>query len=109
MAAAERALELDPSLGPGYAALGTIAFFLEWDWERAEVAFRRSIELDPGGGSGRAAYSMALAFQGRIDDWTAPDQRRMRAIVPENRLRVYEVRDVIETLADEGSGRGRLE
>jgi acetyl/propionyl-CoA carboxylase alpha subunit/acetyl-CoA carboxylase carboxyltransferase component len=42
-------------------------------------------------------------FQGRLTDWTAPDQRRMRHIVPENRLRVYEVRDVIETLADEGS------
>ena len=27
----------------------------------------------------------------------------MRHIVPENRLRTYEVRDVIRTLADEGS------
>ena len=42
-------------------------------------------------------------FQGPLKDWTAPDQRRMRHIVPENRLRVYEVRDVIQTLADEGS------
>ena len=42
-------------------------------------------------------------FQGRVADWTAPDQRRMRAIVPENRLRVYDMRKVIETLADEGS------
>ena len=42
-------------------------------------------------------------FQGPLKDWTAPDQRRMRHIVPENRLRTYEVRDVIRTLADEGS------
>ena len=42
-------------------------------------------------------------FQGRVADWTAPDQQRMRAIVPENRLRVYDIRKVIETLADEGS------
>ncbi len=42
-------------------------------------------------------------FQGRLREWSAPDQRKMRALVPENRLRVYEVRDVIETLADEGS------
>ncbi|MFO1162254.1 MAG: carboxyl transferase domain-containing protein [Reyranellaceae bacterium] len=42
-------------------------------------------------------------FQGPLKDWTAPDQRRMRHIVPENRLRSYEVRDVIRTLADEGS------
>ena len=42
-------------------------------------------------------------FQGPLKGWTAPDQRRMRHIVPENRLRTYEVRDVIRTLADEGS------
>jgi serine/threonine-protein kinase len=42
--------------------------YLEWDWERAEVAYRRSIELDPGFVSGRAAYSVALAYQGRIDE-----------------------------------------
>ena len=42
-------------------------------------------------------------FQGRVADWKEPDQREMRVIVPENRLRVYEVRRVIETLADEGS------
>jgi len=42
-------------------------------------------------------------FQGPLKEWSAPDQRRMRHIVPENRLRVYEVRDVIHTLADEGS------
>ena len=42
-------------------------------------------------------------FQGNIGDWREPDQRLLRSIVPENRLRVYEVRRVIETLADEGS------
>lgn len=42
-------------------------------------------------------------FQGRKSDWTEPDQRRMRSIVPENRLRIYQVRDVIHTLADENS------
>jgi acetyl-CoA carboxylase carboxyltransferase component len=39
-------------------------------------------------------------FQGPTQDWTAPDQREMRRIIPENRLRVYDVRRVIETLAD---------
>ena len=42
-------------------------------------------------------------FQGTVQDWTAPDQRLMRRAVPENRLRVYEVREVIRTLADTGS------
>jgi len=42
-------------------------------------------------------------FQGPIDDWTAPDQRKLRHIVPENRLRLYDMREVIETIADEDS------
>lgn len=42
-------------------------------------------------------------FQGAISDWEAPDQRKMRHIVPENRTRIYDIRDVIETLADKGS------
>ncbi len=42
-------------------------------------------------------------FQGRVAEWTAPDQRLLRQIVPENRRAVYDVRKVIETLADAGS------
>ena len=42
-------------------------------------------------------------FQGPVDDWEAPDQRRMRRIVPENRVRMYDMRDVINTLADKES------
>ncbi len=39
-------------------------------------------------------------FQGPIDEWEAPDQRVLRHLVPENRKRVYDMRDVIEQLAD---------
>ncbi|MFV0296263.1 MAG: carboxyl transferase domain-containing protein [Hyphomicrobiaceae bacterium] len=42
-------------------------------------------------------------FQGPATTWSAPDQRTMRTLVPENRVRVYDIRKVIETLADEGS------
>ena len=42
-------------------------------------------------------------FQGTVSEWQAPDQRGMRHIVPENRLRMYNVREVIETLADKDS------
>ncbi|MGA0603988.1 carboxyl transferase domain-containing protein [Caulobacter sp. KR2-114] len=42
-------------------------------------------------------------FQGALPTWAAADQRQLRRAVPENRLRVYDVRQVIETLADEGS------
>ncbi|MFN5511248.1 MAG: carboxyl transferase domain-containing protein, partial [Burkholderiales bacterium] len=42
-------------------------------------------------------------FQGTLKDWQCTDQRRLRHLIPENRLRVYDVREVIDTLADTGS------
>lgn len=42
-------------------------------------------------------------FQGAISHWEAADQRLLRRLIPENRRRVYDVRAVIETLADTGS------
>jgi acetyl-CoA carboxylase carboxyltransferase component/biotin carboxylase len=39
-------------------------------------------------------------FGGPIKDWTCPDQRLLRHAVPENRVRAYDVRSVIDTLAD---------
>lgn len=42
-------------------------------------------------------------FQGRVQDWSSADQRLLRHAVPENRLRAYDVRPIIETLADAGS------
>ena len=42
-------------------------------------------------------------FQGALPEWRAADQRLLRRAIPENRLRVYDVRDVIATLCDEDS------
>jgi acetyl/propionyl-CoA carboxylase alpha subunit/acetyl-CoA carboxylase carboxyltransferase component len=42
-------------------------------------------------------------FQGAVGDWKAPDQRLLRRAIPENRLRVYDIRKVIDLLADEDS------
>ena len=51
----------------------------------------------------RAVKQYLSYFQGPVSEWEAPDQRRMRHIIPENRVRAYVMRDIIETLADEGS------
>ncbi len=42
-------------------------------------------------------------FQGRTTPGEFTDQRALRNIVPENRLRMYSVRKVIDTMADAGS------
>jgi acetyl-CoA carboxylase carboxyltransferase component len=51
----------------------------------------------------RAAKQYISYFQGAVSDWECADQRLLRAIIPENRLRIYDVRAVIETLADRDS------
>jgi acetyl/propionyl-CoA carboxylase alpha subunit len=42
-------------------------------------------------------------FQGPATEWSCGDQRLLRHAVPENRLRAYDIRTVIETLADTDS------
>jgi acetyl-CoA carboxylase carboxyltransferase component len=42
-------------------------------------------------------------FQGATEPGPAPDQARLRELVPERQRRAYDVAPIIETLADEGS------
>jgi acetyl-CoA carboxylase carboxyltransferase component len=42
-------------------------------------------------------------FQRTCPDWECPDERLLRAAIPEDRLRVYDVRAVLDGLADSGS------
>ncbi len=42
-------------------------------------------------------------FQGEVEEWEAHDQRALRHVVPENRLRLYNMKDIVHTLADVGS------
>ena len=51
----------------------------------------------------RVARQALSYFQGRIEEWDCADQRRLRHLVPEDRLRVHDVHRVIDTLADSGS------
>ncbi len=51
----------------------------------------------------RVARKYISFFQGATRDWQCADQRLLRGIIPENRLRIYDVRAVIETMADSGS------
>jgi len=50
-----------------------------------------------------AAKKYLSYFQGTLESWEAEDQRHLRHLIPENRLRAYDVRTVIDTLADKDS------
>jgi acetyl/propionyl-CoA carboxylase alpha subunit/acetyl-CoA carboxylase carboxyltransferase component len=51
----------------------------------------------------RVARQALSYFQGAVASFDCADQRRLRSLVPENRLRIYDVRAVIETVADTDS------
>jgi acetyl/propionyl-CoA carboxylase alpha subunit/acetyl-CoA carboxylase carboxyltransferase component len=42
-------------------------------------------------------------FQGPVSEWSCADQRLLRRAIPENRLRVYDIRKVIELICDKDS------
>ena len=50
-----------------------------------------------------AAKKYVSYFQGPIDHWEAHDQGELRRVVPENRSELYDMREIIETIADRGS------
>lgn len=49
------------------------------------------------------AKQLLSYFQGSLKDWQCEDQRRLRFSVPENRLRVYDIKNIIRLIADTDS------
>jgi DNA-binding winged helix-turn-helix (wHTH) protein/Tfp pilus assembly protein PilF len=68
VAAALRAVELDPSCANCHGTLGFFLFYHDWEWERAEWHLREGIRLAPESAGIRPAYAMLLAATGRLDE-----------------------------------------
>jgi TolB-like protein len=68
IAAAKRAIELDPNYGEGYTALGTIDTDFLWDWGVAELNLRRGIELSPSSALAEIRYAIYLTARSRTEE-----------------------------------------
>jgi len=66
-AMAQRAIELDPSLGEAHASLAFISFYYDWDWVTADREFQRALDLNPADTNARHQYSHYLLAVGRVD------------------------------------------
>jgi len=64
-AAAEKAIDLDESLGEAYASLGCIHLFYDWDLEAAERALKKAIHLNPNYASAHHWNAFLLTAKGR--------------------------------------------
>jgi DNA-binding winged helix-turn-helix (wHTH) protein/Tfp pilus assembly protein PilF len=68
MAAAQRALELDPTLAEAHTSLALNHGFYEWDSQKSEAEFRRAIMLNPEYSSAHLWYGRLLTTQGRFEE-----------------------------------------
>lgn len=66
-AAALKAIELNPSYAEGYAALGSVHFWLEWNWRDAEINFKRAVDLNPYNPLTRLNYGRCLLARGQTE------------------------------------------
>jgi serine/threonine-protein kinase len=74
--AAERALELDPTLSGTYTVLGFVESSYDWNWSGAEQLYQRALELNPGSSDAHLGYAMTcLAPVGRLEDALAHMQK----------------------------------
>src|SRR5271157_1240402 len=73
--AAERALQLDPSLAEAHAAIGRIKRTHDWDWAGADASFQRAIALEPQNAIALMSASSLAASLGRFDDAVALGRR----------------------------------
>src|SRR5262249_6266008 len=55
--AAQKAIEIDDSLGEAHAALGFSTFWYDWDWQTAEKEYQRALQLNPNDASAYLGYA----------------------------------------------------
>jgi TolB-like protein/DNA-binding winged helix-turn-helix (wHTH) protein len=67
-AAAQHALEIDPTLAEAETSLATEKFNYEWDWASAAAGFERAIHLNPSYATAYQRYSLYLMAMGRTQD-----------------------------------------
>jgi TolB-like protein/Tfp pilus assembly protein PilF len=79
--AAEKAIELDPSLVETHASLANTLLIFEWDFAGAEREFRRAIEISPTYPYSHIWFSELLYATGRYDD-SIQENRKAVAVEP---------------------------
>ncbi|MGH9872472.1 MAG: protein kinase domain-containing protein [Pyrinomonadaceae bacterium] len=78
--AAQKALEIDPTLSEAHTFLAYSLAIYDWNWVEAEREFKRAIELEPNNASAHFRYGQIyLASTGRIDEAIAEIKRGLDA------------------------------
>ncbi|HEU4388308.1 MAG TPA: winged helix-turn-helix domain-containing protein [Blastocatellia bacterium] len=67
-AAALKAVEVNPAYAESYAALGSVNFWLEWNWADAEANLKRALEINPNNPLTHVRYGEYLFARGRAEE-----------------------------------------
>lgn len=73
--AVRKALELDPSNGEAYDALGELNWHADYDWKATDQSFSKSIALSPSFSCAHEDRAIFLALMGRRDEALAELQK----------------------------------
>ena len=79
--AAARAVAGNPNLGEAQMAVGYLHWVLDWDWSKAETAFRLAIRLDPSNAAAHRSLGHALSQSGQHTEAESA-MRRTRELEP---------------------------
>ena len=79
--AAERSLELDSNLSAAHTAMGGLKTDLDWDWEGAEVEYRRAIAINPSDSIAHHWYGLHLVRLGRGQQGISELERALFSIL----------------------------
>ncbi len=76
-AAAQKALEIDATLGEAHTTLANIKHWDDWNWEEAEKEYKLAIELSPNYATAHHWYAESLSAVGRFDESFAEYKRAL--------------------------------
>jgi serine/threonine-protein kinase len=75
--AAQQGLAIDDTVAELHTSLAFVHRFWDWDWDAAEVGFKRAIELNPGYATAYRWYGQLLGGLGRHDESIAISTRAL--------------------------------
>jgi TolB-like protein/DNA-binding winged helix-turn-helix (wHTH) protein/cytochrome c-type biogenesis protein CcmH/NrfG len=76
--AAEKALQLDPTLAIAHSTLGDARLLYDWDWNSAKEEYSRALAINPSSSEAHLGYATYFSTLGRVDDAIAEVQQVYR-------------------------------
>lgn len=67
-AAAQRALQLDPTRAEAHTSLAFARFLYDWDWAGAEAGFRQALQMNPNDVASHGWFALYLNARGRTEE-----------------------------------------